>query len=194
MKKSIVLCVGYLCVVLMHLNAAVEIDYSDIIRNDTRKIKEAILKGADVNVKNKFGITPLMCAAQYDALKIAKLLIKSGAKINDRNMYHITALMAAAMNNSARVAELLLEKGAPPEAKSVEGRTALMFAAMKNSRDVAKVLIKKKADINTFDINNNTPASIATENGFKELLDLFELNETKVEKKKSGVTTADALA
>ena len=43
-------------------------------------VKILITAGADVNIKNSFGYTPLHSAVLFDALDVVKILITAGAK------------------------------------------------------------------------------------------------------------------
>lgn len=105
--------------------------------------------GADPNVTNDFGKTPLMAAAQYDDLQSVNALLNAGAQINAKsshptkvphndifkpedqrcNAYNIkfgerTALMYAAANASRPVIEALLKAGADPTMVDSEGNNA----------------------------------------------------------------------
>ena len=53
--------------------------------DDIKIIQETITEGANVNAKDYRRFTPLMIAATYDSLEIAKLLIDSGADLNAKN-------------------------------------------------------------------------------------------------------------
>ena len=51
--------------------------------------------GADVNMTNKNGLTPLMAAVADDQLKCVKLLIQAGADVKKRDNEDDTALSIA---------------------------------------------------------------------------------------------------
>jgi len=77
-------------------------------------LKAAIDQGANVNVLDPNGLTPLMWAAQYNqnADMIATLL-KAGADLDAQNKDGVTSLMYAAMHNTNPVViDALLESGA----------------------------------------------------------------------------------
>ena len=115
-------------------------------------LKELIKVGANVNIGDKHGITPLMWAAYYrskdqitalqaagarvglpEALLLndeatAQTLIANGANVNRRGLYGQTPLMIAARKGFVEVARLLLDKGADIYARDAKGYTALHCA------------------------------------------------------------------
>jgi len=68
--------------------------------------------GADPNIKNNDGSTPLHYAA--DNSKVVEVLLEHGADLNIRDKYGATPLHDAAENGHPEVVELLLEHGADP--------------------------------------------------------------------------------
>ena len=71
-------------------------------------------KGADVNMKDSKGWTPLHRAAWRDAFDVAVLLIEKGAAVNAENEDGETPLFYATFNRS--IAALLIENGATCDA------------------------------------------------------------------------------
>jgi ankyrin repeat protein len=123
-----------------------------------------ILKGADVNVGDRNGVTAIICAAERegsDLNHIINILISYGADVNVRDCMGTTSLMHAARNGNKNLVELLISNGVDINAmcKSdnpyiesyisgrnviesgyVDGWTALMFAEMTNHADIAALL------------------------------------------------------
>ncbi len=104
--------------------------------------------GADVNVKDNDGQTPLFWARNVD---IAKVLINNGADVNAKDIYGQTPLFWA---RNVDIAKVLINNGADVNAKDIYGRTPLFFAKSKNEADL---LIKNGADINIKDNRGNHP-------------------------------------
>lgn len=71
-----------------------------------------IEKGANLDVRNQFGETPLFYAARFGNQGIIRLLIRHGADIHATAEDGRTVLHAAAMNPDKSNADLLLEIGA----------------------------------------------------------------------------------
>lgn len=130
--------------VKINQNTAIKIN----LDQQLKKIKELIYKGADVNAKDKSGWTPLMYAARYNYIAIAKLLISNDADINIQGKWGKTALIIAVWKNHPDITKLLIAKGANKNIKGYLGKTALMYALKYNHPNIAKLLIAKGADVN----------------------------------------------
>jgi len=116
-----------------------------VVTNSMEAAKLLISKGADVNAKNKDGLTALIWAACTNSLNVAKLLISKGADVNAKDKNGLTALIWAAGTNSLDVAKLLIEKGADVNAKDEDGRTALMTVRGYDSQQMVDLLKKHGA-------------------------------------------------
>lgn len=78
-------------------------------------VKTLIRLGANVNAKDNYGMSPLMCAATTDeAVELLTLLIGAGAKINDQDKEGKSALDWAAFYGNVDAINLLLDNGANP--------------------------------------------------------------------------------
>lgn len=64
--------------------------------------------GADVNLVDNYGNTPLIQACIYNNPEIVDLLIKSGADVNKENSKGVTALLLALENRYIDIIKLLL--------------------------------------------------------------------------------------
>ena len=116
-----------------------------IFMADTSGAQAAIAQGANVNEKDKGGITPLMETADLGRPEITRLLIEKGADVNavDKNGY--TPLMHAAATGRTEVAQILMDKGADINAKGKDGKTALSIAKEWMSTDIISMLEKAGA-------------------------------------------------
>lgn len=86
----------------------------------------ALLKaGADPNIANHSGMTPLMWAAAHGSRLCAGLLAAAGAEADARDHQGVTALMRAAAAGCEMTVELLLAAGADSKAIDHNGRDAL---------------------------------------------------------------------
>jgi len=75
-------------------------------------VKLLIEAGADINIKNNYGVTSLMLASEGGYKEIVKLLIEASADINAKNIFGDTALMYAYENNHKEIIDLLKRYGA----------------------------------------------------------------------------------
>ncbi len=84
--------------------------------NNIQQADSLISIGADLNIRNKDGWTPLFVAACYGFNEMAELLIKNGADIHARSNDSKTPLFVAVENKQIAVAKGLLNAGAETEA------------------------------------------------------------------------------
>jgi ankyrin repeat protein len=146
-------------------------------------VKLLIAKGADINARDKDGITPLFWAARNHQYEVAKLLIAKGADVNTRNNFGNTPLTWAmghqeeeeetSLTAKLLTAELLLAEGANVNARDNNGVTSLHEAASYHRREVAEFLISKGADINAKDNNSITTLHRAASNNNHEVAELL---------------------
>ena len=105
-----------------------------IKRGDIEKAKSLISEGADVNVKDNAGWTPLHEAAmRYGSRDILELLISNGADINVKAINGSTPLHHAVVYLSQDCVQYLLENGANPKIENGDGKTAHALVSQKKS-------------------------------------------------------------
>lgn len=80
--------------------------------NDLALVKSLLQQGADINLKNASGETPLIVAVSSGKLDIAEVLLESGAQVNAQSDYGFTALKCAMSTNSSAFIALLQKFGA----------------------------------------------------------------------------------
>ncbi|MFC1781686.1 ankyrin repeat domain-containing protein, partial [Planctomycetota bacterium] len=81
---------------------------------DIEQIKQLISEGAEIDLRDNRGNTPLYNAAANGRLEVAELLIENGADVNAG-----TPLQAACESGNKELAELLIDKGADVNAKNI---------------------------------------------------------------------------
>lgn len=161
-------------------------------------IKKLIDKGANLDIPNKDGNTPLMVAILSKKGECVDLLIKSGAKLNQVNRLGQSALILAAEDNNKELIADLIKNKADIELKDINGRTALSIAQAKRlkvagftvgSSDVVDVLLYAGAK----DIDGKTllmKAILAKKEGeVKKIIDaLISLGKSLDVQDKDGYT------
>jgi ankyrin repeat protein len=131
--------------------------------------------GANPNLANELGRTPLHGAIQSRNDETVRLLLSHGADPNAGDREGITPLMIASKYGLAEQVELLLEKGADPDIRDGNGETALLHAMANdgNSRKgVVAALLARGADINIGNRDGVTPLLRAKR--AEAILDLVE--------------------
>ncbi|MGZ8982508.1 MAG: ankyrin repeat domain-containing protein [Methylotenera sp.] len=99
--------------------------------------------GADVNARDRIGLTPLLlaCGKSSQGYKeIAEMLIKKGANINVRDRLGYTPLLLSLSGGVAGIAELLIERGADVYALTRNGENALSLAEKAGNTKIAELL------------------------------------------------------
>ena len=76
--------------------------------NDIKTVKALLDKGADVNVKDNSGSTPLIYAARNGRTEVLKALIDKGADVNLKNNYGNTKYKSNFNRNYRRVNTFIL--------------------------------------------------------------------------------------
>jgi ankyrin repeat protein len=112
-------------------------------QGEIEKIEKLLDKGANPNVQDIFGSTPLRIAARCDNPEVVELLLKRGADPNVPDIFGSTPLHIAAECDNPEVVELLLKRGADPNIPDDDGQTALHKAA---GEKVVQLLVGFKTD------------------------------------------------
>jgi hypothetical protein len=124
--------------------------------------------GADINIADKDGVTPLEHARARGFTTIERILLaaseRSASQARDQQ------LIAAADRGDLEAVKQLLAQGANVRAQDDRGRTALIAAAYRNDLAIADALIQAGADVNVQDKTRQSAYLIATSDGYVELL------------------------
>ncbi len=169
-KKSFVfLLIGF----IFFVSATAQDIHTAAAKGDLEKVKALLEKEPDsVNQKNQDLETPLILAAKYGHLEIAKLLISKGAGINaqDKNGW---APLHYASRRSSEMAKYLISKGADINLRSVTGESPLFECINMGNRVMAEFLLARGADINIKNNRGETPLHRAAGEGNKKMVDLL---------------------
>jgi ankyrin repeat protein len=92
-----------------------------ITSGQERDTKIMIERGADVNARNKYGVSALTLAASHDWTDTVDLLIAKGADTAE-------ALINSMEDRRGTAARILIEKGADVTAKNKDGVSVLRLA------------------------------------------------------------------
>ena len=113
------------------------------------KCLDLLLKlGADVNLRNNYGLTALSAAQLHWHPDGLKMLIEAGADVNVTDNNGDTALHMASIWPGNKHIDLLLKAGAEVNAMDEGGRTPLMVASSYSRENSIDLLLKAGADVN----------------------------------------------
>ncbi|ADG70335.1 ankyrin repeat domain-containing protein [Brachyspira murdochii] len=133
-----------------------------------------INNGADINVTNEDGETPLMYASKVHNIKVIELLIQKGADINAFDNYGNTALIYGV--NNLETVKLLVENGA--DVNFYKGGSTALISACEYSHerniDVIKYLVSKKANINAQDNEGDTALNKTLDTSDEGSIDILD--------------------
>jgi ankyrin repeat protein len=98
-------------------------------------------RGADANMRDGKGQTPLVLAANMGMTDGVTLLIANGARIDEPSSIGETPLIAAVHRRDIQMMRILLKAGANPDRSDNSGRTARDYALIdgKNSQLVSEI-------------------------------------------------------
>lgn len=117
-------------------------------RRDLLWMQFLVGKGANVNVRDNKGETPLVRAANLNFLEGVDFLITAGARVDEPNNTGETPLITAVHGRNIAMVRALLKAGANPDRPDNSGRSARDYAALDKSSAIADELetaAKKKA-------------------------------------------------
>ena len=98
-------------------------------------------KGANPNIADNHGLTPLMLASQLGFFEGVQTLITAGAHVDDANQAGETPLISAVHRRDTQMMRVLLLAGADPDRADNSGRTAREYAELDgaDSRTMAEI-------------------------------------------------------
>jgi ankyrin repeat protein len=118
------------------------------------------------------GRTPLLTAASKGHKNIVRLLLDRGVDINAADEWGRTPLWWAVERGHEAVVRLLLDRGADTDAAGKDGQTPLCLAAERGDEAVMRLLLDRVADIEAADKDGLTPLSKAALIGHKDIMPL----------------------
>ena len=91
-------------------------------------------KGANPNLADNRGVTPLMVASQLGFFEGVQALITAGARVDEPNQAGETPLITAVHRRDTQMMRVLLTAGANPDRADNSGRSARDYATLEGPR------------------------------------------------------------
>jgi hypothetical protein len=146
-----------------------------LFSREVDKVRRALEAGAEPDlIRNDSGFSAITFHAEGGREDIVTLLIEHGGNPDFPGSSGHTALMAASRGGRLSLVKLLCEKGANVDAQSDSGWTPLHNAAYWGRGPVMEYLLERGADAQKTDNRMNTPADIATKEGYPRIADWLE--------------------
>ncbi len=183
-------------------------------RNETSGILDLLIaEGANINMVNNHGKTPLIVVIKNKEVKNVQLLLSRGADPSQSDKRGISplqyalrtscvecagllldhgakigdGLIEASRRGKSKFAELFIQKGADVNVRDKKGRTALMMTAESDRLKIAQMLIENRANIDVKDNKGRTALIIAAGNGHLEMVKMLIENRANINARdKSG--------
>jgi len=109
-----------------------------VARSDVLWVRFLLQRGADPNIRNKKGLTPLQLATSLSFTDGVEALIKGGASVNVSDQTGETPLISAVHARNVAMVRLLLEKGADPDHNDNSGRSARDYMELMSGNSLLK--------------------------------------------------------
>ena len=156
-------------------------DWEKLIRdNDIEEVRDMVKAGANVNIANDHGKTPLFWAARKGRTEIVALLLVAGADVKTANDFiSPTNAVFSRREFEAKYGEIHNLLNAADLAQK-DGTPLLAWAAKKGRTDIVKLLIEAGANVNVTNKNGSTPLHIAADHGHTEIVKLLIEKEANV--------------
>ncbi|CAF1105763.1 unnamed protein product [Adineta steineri] len=151
-------------------------------------VKFLIEKKAQINVQNRYGVSPLLLCAESGNYELVQVLVEGGADVNiipqgalaeESILAGQTPLFGAANKGHVKICEYLVKNGADLNAVTVTGATPLYTAIEEGHLEVVELLIRHGADVNQspqgevardLHIENQTPLLIACMKNYETII------------------------
>jgi len=156
------------------------------------QVKFLVERGADINVTDGYGHTPLMIAAGYGKYDTVRYLVEQGADIHLKNIKGYNALLISSKYGQFQIVKYLIEKGANLYEKNNKGDNAFLLCLRHDDINMVKFFLEKGVDINEKDNKGYNAVMLSAYFGYLDLTEyLIENNINLYEKDNDGLTVID---
>ncbi len=126
-------------------------------RKELKVVELLLAAGADPNIPDVIGITPVHCAAYRPQPEFLKALLEKGGNVLAQSRTGDTPLHYAAALGSPATVKLLLDKGAKVGKATRFGNTPILRAAGSGDPEIARLLLERGAFADEVNNDGETP-------------------------------------
>ena len=126
-----------------------------VTRGNTDMVGHLLNAGADPNVQDEFGNTPLIMCLEHENDELLEMMLLD-SDVNLCNYERETPLHVLAYQKYPYAVSELLSRGADPNAADLHGETPLMIASWQSDLACVKILVEGGATVNLKSLNGDT--------------------------------------
>ena len=139
-------------------------------------IEFLLQRGAQIDIQDQKGYTPLLTAIVAGDMEKVKILLQRGASTTIPDNGGDSALSCAVLSDELDLVQFILEYGGEVNIQSPQGDTALHCAAMVDNPPAARLLFNNGADPSIQNDDGSTAQDLAAIRGHTEIVEV--LHET----------------
>lgn len=158
------------------------LDYHNSTANEDKEeklkadfVEWLVLKGANADLRNNDGETPLQLAFRYDQKQTVRVLLEYTRDLNARDvhgntllhMLTVTSPCRGASKNTAEIMEILLGKGASVNLVNRAGSTPASIAATINQKRLLRILLQHCTRLDMHNEQNKSILRVLLRNNVK---------------------------
>jgi len=117
----------------------------EIIYGSIEGVQTLLAQGADINLTDQYGSTPLIAAARTKKSAIVQLLLAKGARADDTDMSGCCALYWAVEKQDVASTRMLLTAGANPNRAVAGNQPILVYPILRRNKEIGDLLISHGA-------------------------------------------------
>jgi len=147
--------------------------HSVAIAGNIQQIEQLLAEGADIDMADESGASPLHLAVSHNQREATELLLAKGANVDTTDGYLQTPLHLAARYGYGDLLESLLAHRAKLDVRNDAGATPLYIAASQGYMAVVRRLISRGADVNAATNTGKTALFAAIDKKHTDIADLL---------------------
>jgi uncharacterized protein len=114
-------------------------------QRNTSWLNFLLARGADPNLADNRGVTPLLIACRSGYIAGVESLVKAGARVDEANRAGETPLISAVHARNIELMRVLLTAGANPDRPDASGRSARDYARLEGQQSLTLAEIVRSA-------------------------------------------------